>query len=80
MSYNIILITTLSQVNRYGGLLSTLGTTSSVGPYNLTLPGLLELTRQDCEVNAPLNESSCLLSGAELLTALENDNVEDPFV
>ena len=60
-------------------LLSTLGT-SSVGARNLALPGLLELTRQDCEVNAPLNESSCLLSGADLLTALENDVAEDSLV
>ncbi|CAG7817412.1 unnamed protein product, partial [Allacma fusca] len=41
------------------------------------LPGLYELTRQDCEVNAPLNGTSRLLNGSELLTAL--DYTDDPL-
>uniref|UniRef100_UPI00398EE79A hypoxia-inducible factor 1-alpha-like n=1 Tax=Pristiophorus japonicus TaxID=55135 RepID=UPI00398EE79A len=34
-------------------------------------PGPPELTRYDCEVNAPVKGKDCLLQGAELLTALD---------
>ena len=36
------------------------------------MPTLCELTRQDCEVNAPIEYSS-LLQGADLIKALEAD-------
>lgn len=41
------------------------------------MPNLCELTRQDCEVNAPLNDYSSLLQGSDLIRALEQDYLND---
>jgi hypothetical protein len=61
------------------GYLTKSGNSSRMGlDASQQLPGLYELTRQDCEVNAPLNDTSRLLNGSELLTAL--DYTDDPFV
>ncbi|KAM8833214.1 hypoxia inducible factor 1 subunit alpha a [Synchiropus picturatus] len=49
-----------------------LGSTSDGGGSLLSLP---QLTRYDCEVNAPLQGRQYLLQGEELLRALDNVNV-----
>uniref|UniRef100_A0A8C7XKJ2 Hypoxia-inducible factor 1-alpha n=1 Tax=Oryzias sinensis TaxID=183150 RepID=A0A8C7XKJ2_9TELE len=46
-----------------------LGTTSESSSSPFTLP---QLTRDDCEVNAPLQGRQCLLQGEELLRALDH--------
>ena len=41
---------------------------------------LIELTTLDCEVNAPVNESSSHLNASELVKDLDKDNPIDSFV
>lgn len=48
-----------------------LGTTSEEGHSLFSLP---QLTRDDCEVNAPLQGRQYLLQGEELLRALDHVN------
>ncbi|XP_046402265.1 endothelial PAS domain-containing protein 1-like isoform X2 [Ischnura elegans] len=44
---------------------------SLLDPESTEIPSLIDLSRQDCEVNAPLGSASSLLQGRDLLTALE---------
>ncbi|KAG8234087.1 hypothetical protein J437_LFUL014616 [Ladona fulva] len=48
---------------------------SLLDPESTAIPSLVDLSRQDCEVNAPLGSSLSLLQGRDLLTALEMSDV-----
>ncbi|XP_071454070.1 protein similar-like isoform X2 [Hetaerina americana] len=48
---------------------------SLLEPDSTGIPSLIDLSRQDCEVNAPLGSASSLLQGRDLLSALEIPDV-----
>jgi hypothetical protein len=57
-----------------GRLVRGFNTSSLLQPELQAIPSLLEITPQDCDVNAPLPHTTGLLQGADLLRALETNN------
>ncbi|CAG0919372.1 unnamed protein product [Notodromas monacha] len=61
------------EIGRLGKSFST----SLLQPEMQGIPSLLEITQQDCDVNAPLSNTNGLLQGSDLLHALEMSDFTD---